>query len=132
MCFVSSRFPNSCFFSFRYRCPEEYVGEYCQFANPCHSAPGPRCQNGGTCNVLLSADTEPQFQCTCPLGYEASLCEISIRNACESLPCLNSGTCRLRTLENYTCVCATGYRGEWRHLVDVLKTFRRDCFFSIV
>ena len=44
-----------------FSCPPEYVGEYCQHKNPCNTG-GLKCQNGGTCNVLMSATRGPTFQ----------------------------------------------------------------------
>ncbi|XP_023215803.1 neurogenic locus Notch protein-like [Centruroides sculpturatus] len=123
-------------------CPPMYVGEYCQHLNPCHTGPGPRCQNGGTCNVQMSVTSGPAFSCSCPVGYSASLCEIAVPNSCDSDPCQNGGTCALITLDNYTCTCAAGYRGHHCQLVDhcasqpcrngatchsVLDTYRCTC-----
>ncbi|GIY72352.1 neurogenic locus Notch protein [Caerostris extrusa] len=99
-------------------CPPMYVGEYCEHLNPCHTGPGPRCQNGGTCNMEMSVTNGPTFSCTCPVGYSASLCEIVVQNSCNSNPCLNGGTCTLVTLTNYTCSCAVGYRGRHCQLPD--------------
>lgn len=98
---------------FHFSCPLLYVGQYCQHMNPCHTGPGPRCQNGGTCNVGLSPKNAPTFSCSCPVGYSASLCEIAVPNSCDSKPCQNGGTCNLVTLDNYTCSCAAGFRGEF-------------------
>jgi Notch-like protein len=93
-------------------CTSKYVGEYCQHLNPCHTGPGPRCQNGGSCQVRVSAGGSPSFTCLCPLGFSASLCEIPIANSCDRRPCLNGGTCSLRSLEAYQCSCAPGYTGK--------------------
>jgi hypothetical protein len=93
-------------------CTSKYVGEYCQHLNPCHTGPGPRCQNGGSCQVRVSAGGSPSFTCLCPLGFSASLCEIPIANSCDRRPCLNGGTCSLRSLEAYQCSCAPGYTGN--------------------
>ena len=95
-----------------------YVGEYCQYMNPCHTGPGPRCQNGGSCNVRSSPTSSPTFWCTCPIGYSASLCEIPVANSCDSDPCLNGGTCTLRSLDSYSCTCAPGYTGQHCELQD--------------
>lgn len=86
------------------------MGEYCQHSNPCHT--GARCQNGGSCQVRVSPGTSPSFTCVCPLGFSASLCEIRIANSCDSRPCLNGGTCSLKSLESYQCSCASGYTGK--------------------
>lgn len=95
-----------------FSCTSKYVGEYCQYLNPCHTGPGPRCQNGGSCQVRVSPGSSPSFTCSCPLGFSASLCEIRIANSCDQRPCLNGGTCFLRSLEAYQCSCAQGYTGK--------------------
>ncbi|KAG1689633.1 Neurogenic locus Notch protein [Nymphon striatum] len=95
-----------------------YLGEYCQHVNPCHSGPGPRCQNGGTCDVKMSLTAGPQFSCSCPIGYSASLCEIEVPNSCESNPCQNGGTAPvfhgscINTFGSYRCACEQGYTGQ--------------------
>nr|CAD7426224.1 unnamed protein product [Timema monikensis] len=96
-------------------CTAMYVGEYCQHLNPCHTGPGPRCQNGGSCHVRASTTSSPSFWCTCPIGYSASLCEIPVANSCDSDPCLNGGTCALISLDKYTCTCSPGYTGKDYH-----------------
>lgn len=101
----------SLFFSSICSCTSRYVGTFCEHLNPCHASSGPRCQNGGTCDVDYSSAV-PGFKCRCPIGYTASLCEISERNACESGPCQNGGTCNLKSLQDYMCSCAQGYTGE--------------------
>ena len=111
-----------CFFS---SCPPMWVGEYCQHRNPCATGSGPRCQNGGTCHVVTSVTSGPRFTCTCPIGYSASLCELPVPNACDSQPCTNGGTCRLRTLDNYTCECPPGFRGSFLPLLHATRTIPR-------
>jgi Notch-like protein len=101
-----------------FSCTAMHVGEYCQYMNPCHTGPGPRCQNGGSCNVRSSPTASPTFWCTCPIGYSASLCEIPVANSCDSDPCLNGGTCTLRSLDSYSCTCAPGYTGQHCELQD--------------
>ncbi|KAK9747253.1 EGF-like domain [Popillia japonica] len=96
-------------YCFSKSCSSKYVGEYCQHSNPCHT--GARCQNGGSCQVRVSPGTSPSFTCVCPLGFSASLCEIRIANSCDSRPCLNGGTCSLKSLESYQCSCTSGYTG---------------------
>ncbi|KAK6641634.1 hypothetical protein RUM44_013349 [Polyplax serrata] len=100
------------------RCTSKYVGEYCQHLNPCHTGPGPRCQNGGVCKVKTSPNVLPTFSCECPIGFSASLCEISEDNACDSDPCMNGGTCSLRSLDSYNCTCAPGFTGQFCELQD--------------
>lgn len=100
------------FFCYDCSCTSKYVGEYCQFPNPCTTGSEPRCQNGGSCEVRTTALSSPTFLCNCPIGFTESLCEIRVPNACDSGPCMNGGTCNLKSLEEYTCTCAVGYRGK--------------------
>lgn len=103
-----------CFFSltsFLYSCSSRYVGEFCEYLNPCHTVSGPRCQNGGSCTVSFK-DGIPSLLCSCPIGFTASLCEIPVKNACDAVPCQNGGTCALQSLDKYTCTCSQGYTGE--------------------
>ena len=92
------------------RCPSEYVGEYCQFPNPCHTSQQ-RCEHGGYCRVVLKPKSAPTFACDCPVGYTSSFCEIELPNVCQANPCKNNGVCKLESLQNYTCACNPGYRG---------------------
>jgi hypothetical protein len=46
------------------------------------------------------------------LGYTASLCEISLPNACDADPCKNRGTCSLVTIDSFKCICPAGFKGE--------------------
>jgi hypothetical protein len=55
----------------------------------------------------------PTFQCSCPIGYTASFCEISMsNNPCNDNPCSNGATCTLQSLSNYTCSCPLGWKGN--------------------
>lgn len=99
-------------------CTTRYVGEFCEHLNPCHTSSGPRCQNGGNCEVDYSSPV-PGFRCRCPIGFTASLCEISERNACDSGPCQNSGSCHLKSLQEYVCSCVQGYTGELLSIIFI-------------
>ena len=101
-------------------CTSRFVGEFCEYPNPCHTAP--RCQNGGTCVVVVK-DGQPSFECKCPMGYSASLCEIPEETACSSSPCQNGGTCALRSLKDYECKCAEGYSGN---IYDNINVFDQN------
>lgn len=61
---------------------------------------------------MTSRDGVPSFVCRCAIGFTASLCEIPVKNACDSSPCNNGGSCKLKTLDDYSCLCAIGYSGE--------------------
>lgn len=92
-----------------FSCTSRYVGEFCEYTNPCLTAP--RCQNGGTCETVIR-DGQVSFQCKCPLGFSASLCEIFEENACSSSPCKNNGKCSLKSLKEYECRCPEGFFGN--------------------
>ena len=105
---------NPALLSFSSSCTDDFTGEYCQYKNPCTSG-GQKCQNGGTCNVLMSATRGPTFQCSCPVGYTASFCEVAVpENPCNLSPCSNGGTCTLQSLSQYTCTCPLGWKGRPR------------------
>lgn len=89
-------------------CTARYVGEFCEYKNPCLTAP--RCQNGGTCRSIIR-DGQSTFECECPMGYSASLCEISENTACSSSPCQHNGECVLKSLEEFECRCQEGFSG---------------------
>lgn len=124
---------------FFFSCTSKYVGEFCQHLNPCHTGPGPRCQNGGSCEVQVTFDGSPSFKCNCPFGFSASLCEIPIPNSCDQRPCLNGGVCSLLSLEEYQCSCSPGYTGEltlwsiknieWRCSVSMVESSISSIFW---
>lgn len=101
-------------------CTSRYVGTFCEHLNPCHTSSGPRCQNGGVCEVDYTSAV-PSFKCRCPIGFTASLCEITERNACDSGPCQNGGSCHLKSLQDYHCSCAQGYTGKTKMLFFIKK-----------
>ena len=119
---------------FYFSCPANYVGEYCQYKNPCTSG-GQKCQNGGTCNVVMSRTRGPTFQCSCPIGYTASFCEIAVpSNACRDSPCQNGATCTLISLSEYKCTCPLGWKGEPRGSNSTfgrLSTYMRELGKSV-
>lgn len=112
-------------------CDTRYVGDYCEHRNPCLTGHG-RCQNGGTCQVAFR-NGRPGISCLCPLGFEESLCEIAVANACDQARCYNGGTCQLKTLQDYSCICANGYTGKFDLELDrqLIKKFtNRSILFS--
>ncbi|KOX71267.1 Sushi, von Willebrand factor type A, EGF and pentraxin domain-containing protein 1, partial [Melipona quadrifasciata] len=68
------------------------------------------CLNGGQC-----VQEEDSFSCECPDYYVGSKCE-TFQNPCDSLPCLNEGTCNILSFTNntimYSCTCKNGYSGR--------------------
>lgn len=92
--------------SFPHRCPEGFLGEYCQHRDPCEKN---RCQNGGTCvaQAMLGKAT-----CQCALGFTGEDCQYSTTHPCYASPsCLNGGTCHVLSQDDYECACQVGFTG---------------------
>ncbi|POI28954.1 hypothetical protein CIB84_007296, partial [Bambusicola thoracicus] len=97
----------------RGRCREGYLGDYCQYRNPCESN---TCKNGGTCETtsLIGKAT-----CKCAPGFTGEDCQYSESHICYvSQPCLNGGTCHPHSQETYECVCPPGYTGKDCQWID--------------
>lgn len=75
----------------------------------CHGVPV--CDHNGCANGATCVDIWNVYTCTCPPGFNGSLCQIEI-DECESHPCENGATC-VDGIANYTCYCLPGYTG-WR------------------
>lgn len=95
------------FFFIKYRCPEGFLGEYCQHRDPCEKK---RCQNGGVCV------THPMLGdaiCRCASGFTGEDCQYSTSHPCfVSRPCLNGGTCHMLSRDTYECTCQVGFTGN--------------------
>uniref|UniRef100_A0A3P8VH71 Neurogenic locus notch homolog protein 1 n=1 Tax=Cynoglossus semilaevis TaxID=244447 RepID=A0A3P8VH71_CYNSE len=88
------------------RC-QGFVGNRCQFRDPCISSP---CLNGGMCRGVASKNTV-DFSCTCKPGYTGCRCETPVHNSCPTVPCRNGGTCEPDGLQAYRCRCPPGWSG---------------------
>jgi len=62
------------------------------------------CQNNGVCS-----DPTEQFECSCPVGFNGTICEVNI-DECEESKCMH-GTC-IDGVGNYTCSCTNGWTGR--------------------
>uniref|UniRef100_A0A8C0GY29 Neurogenic locus notch homolog protein 2 n=1 Tax=Chelonoidis abingdonii TaxID=106734 RepID=A0A8C0GY29_CHEAB len=95
------------------KCPEGFLGDYCQYKNPCESH---TCQNGGTCETTSVVG---KATCKCALGFTGEDCRYSESHICfVSHPCLNGGTCQLLLQDTYECVCPPGYAGKDCQWID--------------
>uniref|UniRef100_A0A670HZ27 EGF-like domain-containing protein n=1 Tax=Podarcis muralis TaxID=64176 RepID=A0A670HZ27_PODMU len=71
------------------RCLAGYVGETCQFVDPC--TPG-RCQNRGTCSLTaLLPPNAPAYTCLCPPGFTGEECQGVVGDPCFPSPCQHGG-----------------------------------------
>ena len=61
-----------------HRCGDLYVGEYCEYSNPCVTY---QCNNGGQCQVLMSI-TAVSATCSCPLGKRTFISYLFKHTAC--------------------------------------------------
>lgn len=89
-------------------CEEGYSGIFCEEFDACNPRP---CHNNATCSDLRQGDDGRNFTCTCPPGYQGSVCDQRV-DPCASAPCHNNGSCSsLGPGLGYRCVCAAGFTG---------------------
>jgi hypothetical protein len=107
------------------RCPEGFLGEYCQHRDPCEKN---RCQNGGTCvaQAMLGKAT-----CRCAPGFTGEECQYSTSHPCfASRPCLNGGTCHMLSRDTYECTCQVGFTGNKWDPCSYFPTLGRHLYFA--
>ena len=51
-----------------YSCGRGYVGEYCEYVNPCSLFIMNPCKNGGSCEVYMDQQMGAQATCNCSIG----------------------------------------------------------------
>ncbi|CAF1091235.1 unnamed protein product [Adineta ricciae] len=93
-------------------CPENKVGTFCQYDNPCKTSTID-CRNNGAC--VYSNTDPPVSSCRCREGFTGTYCETIIHNnPCSSNPCQTRGHCALSTTnKTYTCICRDHFIGEF-------------------
>ncbi|XP_048343188.1 neurogenic locus notch homolog protein 4-like [Sphaerodactylus townsendi] len=97
-------------------CLPGYMGDLCQFADPC--TPG-RCQNKGTCSLKnLPASSPPAYTCICPPGFAGEECRETAADPCLPSPCQHGGSCQAFSGNQYRCQCTTGWTGKKCQLRD--------------
>lgn len=113
------------------RCREGFLGDYCQYRNPCESN---TCKNGGTCEAasLIGKPT-----CKCAPGFTGEECQYSESHLCYvSQPCQNGGTCHPHGQDTYECVCLPGFTGGFLHLClqapSFGNSFTLECSGAVV
>lgn len=97
------------------RCAPGFLGETCQFPDPCRSAQ--LCQNGGSCQALLpvplGSSLTPSFLCTCPSGFTGERCQAQLHDPCSAF-CSKMGRCHIQASGLPRCSCLPGWTGERR------------------
>ncbi|XP_053147677.1 neurogenic locus notch homolog protein 4 [Hemicordylus capensis] len=97
-------------------CLAGYVGDMCQFVNPC--TPG-RCQNKGNCSLkILPSPNPPAYSCVCPPGFTGEECQGVVGDPCFPSPCQHGGTCQQQPGNQYHCQCMSGWTGKNCQLMD--------------
>uniref|UniRef100_A0A8C6Z173 Notch receptor 2 n=1 Tax=Nothoprocta perdicaria TaxID=30464 RepID=A0A8C6Z173_NOTPE len=94
-------------------CREGFLGDYCQYRNPCENN---TCKHGGTCETtsLIGKAT-----CRCAPGFRGDECQYSEAHVCfVSQPCLHGGTCHPHGQDTYECACAPGFTGRDCQWID--------------
>eukprot|EP00794_Sanderia_malayensis_P015961 gene15961-17567_t len=105
---------------YKCKCQDGFTGSLCHNnTDPCQNNP---CSNSGSCVGVLSqcpsnnptcVRTYVSYNCTCSGQWTGSKCENV--QPCFNNPCQNGGTCIANTnttSSNYTCACASGFKGS--------------------
>uniref|UniRef100_A0A7N9CFD3 EGF-like domain-containing protein n=1 Tax=Macaca fascicularis TaxID=9541 RepID=A0A7N9CFD3_MACFA len=107
------------------RCAPGFLGETCQFPDPCQNAQ--LCQNGGSCQALLPAPLgppsspsplAPSFSCTCLPGFTGERCQAQLEDPCPPSFCSKRGHCHIQASGRPQCSCMPGWTGEQCQLRD--------------
>ncbi|KRZ33196.1 Neurogenic locus Notch protein, partial [Trichinella pseudospiralis] len=85
------------------QCSSGYIGENCQFEDPCNVNP---CKNGGNCTYRIKPNDTISSNCSCLDGIN---CDDTAVLSCEETPCQNDGICVVDT----GCICAEGFTGSF-------------------
>ncbi|CAL8110245.1 unnamed protein product [Orchesella dallaii] len=112
-------------------CPDDKLGDFCQFPNPCTVSP---CQNGGNCVISNPTDPAepPSRNCTCRHEYAGETCNLPspcylppITNGSEpTVPrdCNNRGDCMVvANGTDFVCNCTLGFWGAQCNFTDLCK-----------
>ena len=99
-------------------CSDKFIGDLCQYSNPC--AEPSLCVNGNCSN-----DNVGNYNCSCFEGYTGDICNTTV--PCFNDPCDNGGTCinsyvtmeQLLSLNisipaegEFVCICGPEYTGD--------------------
>ncbi|KAG8127586.1 hypothetical protein E2320_014534 [Naja naja] len=96
-----------------WRCSPGYVGDTCQFPDPCTPL---LCQNGGSCSSrVLPPSATPEYVCVCPPGFTGEKCQGVVDDPCFPSPCQHGGTCQRISGKEHQCQCLPGWTGFEGH-----------------
>ena len=91
------------------RCPLQYTGFLCQFANPCFSQP---CLNNGTCTISGVMNSLVLFKCICSGSFTGDNCANNSLTQCTLNSCFNGGTCNATASNSIRCICTSLFTGS--------------------
>lgn len=101
------------------RCAPGFLGETCQFPDPCRDTQ--LCKNGGSCQALLptppsspspASPPASSFSCTCPSGFTGERCQTHLEDLCPPSFCFNGGHCYVQASGRPRCSCEPGWTGK--------------------
>ena len=115
-----------------FRCRRGFIGQYCEFQDPCLYRSCNEENGHGHCEPVKSSYGQKyEAKCHCEIGYGGLNCEKITR--CQTTvsgrpPCENGGQCRTHPNQEYSCECTDSFTGKFVHLSCNTVNFKSNCF----
>ena len=100
-----------------FRCRRGFIGQYCEFQDPCLYRSCNEENGHGHCEPVKSSYGQKyEAKCHCEIGYGGLNCEKITR--CQTTvsgrpPCENGGQCRTHPNQEYSCDCTDSFTGKF-------------------
>ena len=108
---------NSLAVIYHFRCRRGFIGQYCEFQDPCLYRSCNEENGHGHCEPVKSSYGQKyEAKCHCNIGYGGLNCEKITR--CQTTvsgrpPCENGGQCRTHPNQEYSCECTDSFTGKF-------------------